>query len=233
MNHARDAGELLLKAKSGVAHGAWLPWLAENCPAISPRCAQNYMRIAGRWDELRTKTKRDSDLPLREGISLLRKSKSVEWYSPERIIEAARTVLGDIDLDPASCPAANRTVRASRFFTLEDDGLHQDWPGRVWLNPPYGGEARKFVEHLRDQLDQGITTAAVLLTSAVPTGDAWFQRLIRERRPICFIGRVRYTNAEGVESPSMHASAVVYFEPEPEQFRDVFEEGFAPVIRRW
>jgi DNA N-6-adenine-methyltransferase (Dam) len=60
-----------------------------------------------------------------------------EWYTPPHIIEAARRVLGTIDLDPASCREAQECVHATQFFTTTDDGLQQTWRGRVWLNPPY------------------------------------------------------------------------------------------------
>lgn len=61
---------------------------------------------------------------------------SSEWYTPSDIIRRARYVLGSIDLDPASCTAANQIVGASRFFAQGDNGLEQEWTGRVWLNPP-------------------------------------------------------------------------------------------------
>lgn len=68
-------------------------------------------------------------------------SKSVEHYTPVPIVEAARTVLGEIDLDPASCSLANEVVQAAAFYGpggLGPDGLAEPWCGRVFLNPPGG-----------------------------------------------------------------------------------------------
>ena len=66
---------------------------------------------------------------------------SDEWYTPSMIIEAARECMGQIDLDPASCKAAQRTVKATQYFTAKDDGLVQPWSGRVWCNPPFSCKA--------------------------------------------------------------------------------------------
>jgi len=46
IERALEAGDLLLLAKSQVAHGQWQSWLKEHCPAISIRTAQDYMRVA-------------------------------------------------------------------------------------------------------------------------------------------------------------------------------------------
>lgn len=65
-------------------------------------------------------------------------SGDVEFYTPPFIIESARKVMGGIDLDPASNEIANKTVRAEKIFTKEDNGLAQEWAGRVWMNHPFG-----------------------------------------------------------------------------------------------
>ena len=52
-------------------------------------------------------------------------SGKVEYYTPPRIIEAARRTMGRIDLDPASSVKANETVKAQHIFTAADNGLDE------------------------------------------------------------------------------------------------------------
>lgn len=97
---------------------------------------------------------------LREAINrpfVANNSGNNEWYTPAAYIEAARAVMGRIDLDPASSEIANRTVGAKTYFTAESDGLNQSWSehNTIWMNPPYssnlvGKFAKKFTEAVRD-----------------------------------------------------------------------------------
>lgn len=65
-------------------------------------------------------------------------SETNEHYTPSAFTEAMREMVGGIDLDPASCAAANTLVQATSIFTAEDNGFTRKWAGRVWLNPPGG-----------------------------------------------------------------------------------------------
>lgn len=66
-----------------------------------------------------------------------------EWLTPPEILGK----LGSFDLDPCH-PIKAPWVLAPKFYTVEDDGLSQLWFGRVWLNPPYGLEAAKWLDRL-------------------------------------------------------------------------------------
>lgn len=63
-----------------------------------------------------------------------------EWRTPDWVIECARELMGNIDLDPASDEVANKSVAADVFYDERTNGLKQRWdtdgyPSRVLLNP--------------------------------------------------------------------------------------------------
>ena len=87
----------------------------------------------------------------------------VEWYKSADYVDAARAVLGEIDLDPASTVAANGVIKAKQIFTRADDGLSQPWAGRLWMNPPYSETVPQKPER---RLLAGILAA--VLTPVVP-----------------------------------------------------------------
>jgi ParB family chromosome partitioning protein len=155
-----------------------------------------------------------------------------EWYTPAEHIEAAREVLGEIDLDPASSIIANRTVRATRFFTLEDNGLEQEWHGRVWINPPYAQPyILHFAQKIAKEYSEGRTLEAIALTHNY-TDTAWFHLLGTYAAAICFTrGRIGFLSPEGQKAAPTQGQAFFYFGPDPAKFSQVFTR-FGLVMRR-
>lgn len=88
LEHARNAGELLLEAKGQVEHGKWTAWIREHVE-FAPRTARLYMRIARRWPELEAHTENGNALPIREAAGLLAepKAKKERDSTPDGIIE--------------------------------------------------------------------------------------------------------------------------------------------------
>ena len=123
-------------------------------------------------------------------------SGKVEYYTPADIVEAARRVMGSIDLDPASSPAANETVKATTFFTEGDDGLARPWFGCVWMNHPFGRDFnRPWVSKLVEEYQAGRVDQACCITFA-STSEAWFQPLFSF--PLCFLSpRTNYRLPDG------------------------------------
>lgn len=147
-----------------------------------------------------------------------------EWYTPVDFIEAARLTLGDIDLDPATSIEANTVVRASNFYTIDDDGLSQWWEGKVWLNPPYSSDlVSRFISKLVDHYQAGdVTEAIVLVNNATET--QWFQFLASQAEAICFPAkRIRFWSPNGGNGSPLQGQALLYLGHNSQNFIDNFQ----------
>ena len=142
-----------------------------------------------------------------------------EWFTPPDILETVRSVLGDF-LDPASCAAAQETVQAHKHFTLEDDGLKQEWVGNVFMNPPYErGLVDQFVGKL--VTEKGVSDWVVLVNNATDT--AWGQVLLKYGRAVCFVERrVRFLSPDGEQGAPLQGQMIVGKVADSKRFIDAF-----------
>lgn len=162
-------------------------------------------------------------------------AKSAEWYTPPVYIEAARQVMGSIDLDPASCFEANQIVKATSYYTREQNGLDQPWHSNVWLNPPYGrtmkmAATRKstiglFVEKLLQEYASGNVSQAIILATT-EVNAKWFYPLLQF--PVCFPDhRIKFIVPVKLERgiySQMFGSCFAYLGPNKAKFIEVFSK---------
>lgn len=147
-------------------------------------------------------------------------SRSDTWQTPDNIIARVRTVLGTIDLDPASSESANRRIGASAIITREQDALNTEWPaGSVYLNPPGGKKANGsmtglFWARLMNFRDAGQLTHAIFMAfsvEALAISQGYGSRSIGTF-PLCVPRRrISFVRPDGEvgDAPS-HSNCIVY-----------------------
>ena len=109
IEHARRAGEWLLKAKAQVKHGEWLPWLQANVP-FSHRTAQGYIRVAKNFPKLEGKANAVAHLSLRGALKAL--ASPVMDGSPESEAEAYADAMEAMKIAVVAGKEADRRRRA-------------------------------------------------------------------------------------------------------------------------
>jgi hypothetical protein len=156
---------------------------------------------------------------------------SNEWYTPAEYIEAARSVMGGIDLDPASCELAQTVVKADVYLTKVEDGLSVRWcHERVWLNPPYG-ETEPWVAKLIGEFDDGTFVKQAVIVVNNGTETAWFQSLLT-RFPVCFLStRIPFWRHDQSGEKARQGQAIFYLGTDEDRFIEVFR-NLGPIMRR-
>jgi len=151
---------------------------------------------------------------------------SDDWHTPSRYIEAARKVLGRIDVDPFSSATANLTVKAARFLTKADDAMHpRPWtpgPATAWLNPPYGrGVIDAAIDRFLVELPR-LTAAIVLVNNSTET--QWCQALQARCQAFCLPAhRISFVSPDSKrKSGNTRGQVFFYFGDDPDRFAAVF-----------
>lgn len=158
-----------------------------------------------------------ADEPRVARLGLHFSSQTAEHYTPPELVAAVVACLGAIDLDPCSNDGPPN-VPATQHYTRTANGLAQPWTGRVYMNPPYGRDMKRWIRKLvAEHRRPGGVTAAIALVPARPDTQ-WFQ-VLRDF-PCCFVtGRLTFI---GNDDPAPFPSAVFYLGDDLDRFARCF-----------
>jgi len=148
-----------------------------------------------------------------------------ESYTPEIYINSVLRVMGEINLDPASNDQAQKTVKADKYYTLDDDGLTQQWEGKTWMNPPYTARViNKFIDKIVSHYMAGDIPEAIILTNN-NTDTSWFHDGAEYAGAICFTkGRINFLKRDGSRSSPTNGQSFLYFGENTDKFKNEFSK---------
>jgi phage N-6-adenine-methyltransferase len=137
--------------------------------------------------------------------ALMFSSKTDLWATPQVLFNELNCEFG-FDLDVC---ATDENAKCERYITKEQDALSESawnlWRGVLWMNPPYGREIGKWVEHAYRAAEDGATVVCLL---PARTDTRWWH-------DYCIKGEVRFLKGRLKFGDSKNAapfpSAVVIF----------------------
>lgn len=147
-----------------------------------------------------------------------------EYYTDPRIIDAARRVMGSIELDPFSSPRANEAIKAERIFTKADDGFVQVWDCEtLWMNHPFSRDNNpRAVAKITAGFALSTIRRSACMICFAATSERWFQPLTNYAQ--CYLApRTNYFLPDGTKKRGvLKGSVVTYFGDNLAEFANAF-----------
>lgn len=131
---------------------------------------------------------------------LMFSSKTDLWSTPWNFFEKLNDEF-HFTLDPCS---THENAKCYKHFTIEEDGLLQDWRNEVvFCNPPYGRQIKDWVKKAYEESQKDNTTVVMLIPARTDT--IYFHEYIYHKAEIRFIkGRLKFGDAKNAAPfPSM------------------------------
>lgn len=128
-------------------------------------------------------------------------SENEVWATPQDFYDKLNDEF-KFNLDPC---ATYENAKCSKYFTIDDDGLIQNWKGyTVFCNPPYGRKIYDWVKKCSEESKKDNTTVVMLIPARTDT--RYFHEFIYHKaKEIRFIkGRLKFGNSKNCAPfPSM------------------------------
>lgn len=122
-----------------------------------------------------------------------------EWYTPIKVIDYARRVMGHIDYDPCTNDDLAIKHKIPVYTDKYGNGLTQNWKGNVWLNPPFSNKDM-WVKKLINEIKKGNVKKAMLLLPMAMETKLWHEWILPEK-PTLHIPNERIAFMGGTTAP--------------------------------
>ena len=131
-------------------------------------------------------------------------SKTNEWSTPQDFFDELDKEF-NFTLDPC---ATSENAKCTKYFTVEDDGLKQDWSkDTVFMNPPYGREIKYLVQKAYEESLKGATV--VCLIPARTDTAYWHDYIFGKADDIRFLrGRLKFGDSKN--SAPFPSAIIIY-----------------------
>jgi phage N-6-adenine-methyltransferase len=128
-------------------------------------------------------------------------NKTDEWETPQDFFDELDREF-NFTLDPCATP---ENAKCKKYYTKVEDGLKQDWQGeKVFCNPPYGREIKKWVKKCYLESKKPNTTVVMLIPARTDTS-YFHDYIFKKAKEIRFVrGRLKFGNSKNsAPFPSM------------------------------
>jgi hypothetical protein len=166
---------------------------------------------------------------------MLEPPKSSSWMTPRYIVDGVIEIMDEIDIDPCSNSLSSPNVPAKIVYTEKEDGLTKPWNGRIYMNPPYGGEIRKWAKKWYHEYKEGRMDMGIALVAA-RTDTRWWKYFNDTASAACFVsGRIKFISSNGLSSGSpTFPSVLVLSDTQSYKYRrDKFISVFKNIGNIW
>lgn len=128
-------------------------------------------------------------------------SKTDLWSTPQELFDKLNKEY-NFTLDVC---ASHDNAKCEKYFTIEDDGLKQEWEGTCWMNPPYGRTIKMWMKKAYEASLKGHTVVCLVPSR---TDTIWWHEYAMKGDIEFIKGRLKFG---GSKNSAPFPSAIITF----------------------
>ena len=140
------------------------------------------------------------------------------WSTPQDFYDRLHKEF-NFTLDPC---ASDQDAKCAKYYTVEDDGLKQNWGGEtVFMNPPYGRDIKTWIKKAFTEAKKPNTVVVCLVPSRTDTR-YWHEYIMKATEVRLLKGRLKFGDSKNA---APFPSALVIFDNRSGFMRPVLTGG--------